>query len=376
MKREHASRAASSPCFLTPPLRVAWTLAGDRMIYDLPLVWRGVVIVYDQLKNRTVAMDEATWAIRWKAEHYLSLITNHVGLSWHQGGHAVDLDSGTTLDPFTAAVGYEKVTLGDKVLALDGDDRGQLIRAASYRERRDVWTYQPQGPHPTMQGLFCADERAVYFGLYDTSVMALSLADGQVLWRQADAAALPDALKGRRAGATDGFAIVHGEIVIFRFGMNVAGLSTADGRVVWSTPMQGISDCYLYDGRYYVTTSGGKYHILDPKTGAVMLSADLTKTLPADIRKRRPSVFAPMLVSETHTFVGMREGWLLAFERDTGRYVWNFRPKNGGGISHRSPGYFASANGRLYYADLSKCLYCLEEQTATDPVLIEQRRQR
>ncbi len=346
------------------------------MMYDLPLVEGGVVMAFDQLKNRTVAMDEATWAIRWEAEHYFSLITNRVGLSWHQGGHAVRLDSGITIEPFPVAIGYQKVALADKVVALDGDDHGQLIRAASLAQSRDLWTYQPKGPHPTIQGIFCADERAVYFGLYDTSVMALSLDDGRVLWRQAEAADLPEALKGRRAGATDGFAIVYGEIVIFRFGTNIAGLSVADGRVVWSTPILGSSDVYLYDGRYYVTTSAGKYHILDPGTGAVLLSADLMKTLPAELRKKRPSVFAPMLVSETHTFVGVREGWLLAFERDTGRYVWSFRPKKGGEISHRSPGYFASANGRFYYADLSTCLYCLEETNPTDPVLIEQRRQR
>jgi outer membrane protein assembly factor BamB len=344
------------------------------MMYDLPLVEGGVVMAFDQLKDRTVAMDEATREIRWEAEHYFSLIANHVGLSWHQGGHVVDLASGTTIEPLPAAVGYEKVALADRVVALDGNDHGQLIRVAGLTERRDLWTYQPKGPHPTIQGIFCADERGVYFGLYDTSVIALSLDDGHVLWRQVEAAELPEPLKGRRAGSTDGVAIVYGEIVIFRFGMNIAGLSTADGQVVWSTPLQGVSDVYLYDGRYYVTTRAGKYHILDPGTGALLLSADLTKTLPADIRRRRPSVFAPMLVSETHTFVGTREGWLLAFERDTGRYVWSFRPNKGGEISYRSPGYFASANGRFYYADLSTCLYCLEERTPTDPVLSEQRR--
>ena len=204
--------------------------------------------------------------------------------------------------------------------------------------------------------------------------MALSLDKGAVLWRQPEAAELPETLKGRRAGSTDGFAIVYDGIVIFRFGTNIAGLDTTDGRVVWSRPLVKATDTYLYDGRYYVTTAAGKYHTLDPHTGAVLVSADLTKTLPAEIRKQRPSSWAPMLVSETHTFVGTRQGWLLAFERDTGVYAWSFRPRKGGEISHRSPGYFASANGRFYYADLSTCLYCLEEENPSDPVLIEERR--
>lgn len=346
------------------------------MIYDLPLVEAGLVIAFDQSKGRTVALDEACWSIRWECDHYLALITSGLGLSWHRGGHVVDLATGKDISVLPMRAGYEQVETNDLIVSMGSGDEGQAVLVGSLAERRDIWKYEPNGPHPTLQGIFCADEKAVYFGLYDTSVMALSLEDGHVLWRQAEAAALPVALKGRRAGAADGFAILHGEIVIFRFGMNVAGLSVSDGRVEWSTPIQGISDCYLYDGRYYVTTSTGKYHILDPATGAVLVSADLTTTLPADIRRSRPSVFAPMLISETHAFVGTREGWLLAFERESGRYVWHFRPKKGGEISHRSPGYFASANGRFYYADLSKCLYCLEEQTPTDPVLIEQRRRR
>lgn len=375
MKRERASRFGCDRCFLVPPLRLAWALPGEAMVYHLPLVEGGLVMAFDQRKDRTVAIEEDTWATAWEANHYLGLIVDGVGLSWRQSGHLVDLRTGASLAPFPAAVGTEHAAIGSTVVAL-GFDGTDVMRAASLRERRDLWQYRPEGPHPTIQGIFCADERGVYFGLYDTSVMALALEDGRVLWRQTEAADLPAALKGRRAGATDGFAIVHGEVVIFRFATNIAGLSVADGHVVWSTPTRGVTDCYLYDGRYYVTTGSGGYQILDPRTGEVLFSADLTKTLPGEIRKRRPSVFAPLLISETHAFVGTREGWLLAFERDTGRYAWHFRPEKGGGISHRSPGYFASANGRFYYADLSKCLYCLEEVTPTDPVLAAQRRQR
>lgn len=80
---------------------------------------------------------------------------------------------------------------------------------------------------------------------------------------------------------------------------------------------------------------------------------------------------APNLVSETHLFVGTERGRIIAFARDTGEYSWSHRPKGGGPIGRR--GYFASANGRLYYADLSPRLYCLEEKKPSDPALSEQR---
>jgi outer membrane protein assembly factor BamB len=76
-----------------------------------------------------------------------------------------------------------------------------------------------------------------------------------------------------------------------------------------------------------------------------------------------------MVVSETNTYIGTLDGYIIAFERDTGRYAWHHRPRSGTGMGS----YLMTVNGRLYYTDMTFRLYCLEEEEPTDPVLRAQR---
>jgi len=66
------------------------------------------------------------------------------------------------------------------------------------------------------------------------------------------------------------------------------------------------------------------------------------------------------LVSETHLFAGTSAGYLAAWERDSGRPVWQLRPK--GAVRAAGGGRpLIGANGRLYYADMSYRIFCLEQ---------------
>jgi hypothetical protein len=65
-------------------------------------------------------------------------------------------------------------------------------------------------------------------------------------------------------------------------------------------------------------------------------------------------------------FTGTMQGSILAFERDTGKFAWAGKPKKGG-PTDIWPREFATANGRLYYADTGFRLWCMEEVTPSDP---------
>jgi len=136
---------------------------------------------------------------------------------------------------------------------------------------------------------------------------------------------------------------------------------------VWRCRRGRTDDGYLYDGRYYVNSGLGTYHVLDPLTGRELLSADLRATLPKKLDGLVPH--GSMLISDTHAYIGTIEGYIVAFERETGAYSWHHRPRGGTGMGS----YLMSANGRLYYTDMSFRLYCLEEENPTDPVLMLQK---
>lgn len=59
-------------------------------------------------------------------------------------------------------------------------------------------------------------------------------------------------------------------------------------------------------------------------------------------------------------FTGGEEGYVLAFERPKGKYVWSLRPKGASTTAHDG-NRFVAAGGRLYYTDMSLRLYALEK---------------
>ena len=112
----------------------------------------------------------------------------------------------------------------------------------------------------------------------------------------------------------------------------------------------------LYGDRYYVTGANGTYHLINAASGQTVLESQLSDSLPKKLKKAWG--WLPILVSETHLFVGSHEGHVIAFDRESGQYAWSYYPKGGGGVTR----YFVSKNRRFYYADFCFRLYCLEEQ--------------
>jgi outer membrane protein assembly factor BamB len=370
MKRERASRAGMAPRYLAPPLTLVRRTEATGIIWHRPFVDDGIEI--RQAQGKAIATDEAgtlLWTDRKKGEP--ALVCDQGVLIWRAGtAELLDPLSGRANARLPGRACIETLAIGDVLVGMSYAKGSNLMLASSLQSRMGLWTYRPDTKGPqNISGIFCADERGVYLGLSDGALVGLSLSEGKEMWRQ-ESAGMQES--GKPRVAVKGFLTAYGNSVIVRYATNVAAVSTRDGRVLWMRDIWGTLDGYLYGDRYYVTTDRGGYHVLDPKTGKVLLSADLLATLPKAVRSSPIMNFAPMLVSETHVFVGTREGYLLAFERETGRYAWHFLPKNAGVINYNGS-YFSSVNGRFYYADMSFAEYCLEEETPTDTVLKERR---
>src|SRR5262249_9171263 len=141
-------------------------------------------------------------------------------------------------------------------------------------------------------------------------------------------------------------------------------LSLESGTVLWlwvgHVPLQ----AYLYGDRYYVLGQVGEFFVLNPETGKVLEESRLGDELPAKARKEIGTICDPMLVSETHLWVGSESGNVVAFERETLKYAWHGRPKKAAS-THFNGSAFISANGRLYYGDQTFGIHCFEEVNAT-----------
>lgn len=166
--------------------------------------------------------------------------------------------------------------------------------------------------------------------------------------------------------------MVWGDHVIFEVYRNgVVAFGRRDGRRAWAHRFRAaLCQGYVYDGRYWALTTMGDLVVFEPSSGRVLLERNLKRGLPKKLAG--VSIRKPLLVSETHVFTGSHDGYVLAFDRQTGNYVWRHRAKGGASTDHDGS-YFASANGRLYYSDVSNRVYCLEEVNPTDPVLRSQR---
>jgi hypothetical protein len=197
-------------------------------------------------------------------------------------------------------------------------------------------------------------------------MVARGLLDGRELWRR-KIPKRPDCLPEPQRGIC-----LAGNTVIYKlWGGVVLGVSAGTGEILWTFATGGdqTMDVALCGDRYHVLGRDGGYFVLDASTGRTLLKANLKSTLPGKLSKLRD--FFPLLVSETHAWVGVGPGYLMAFDRHTGEYAWHRLPKGAGSFQGQTS--FASANGRFYYSDCSARMYWLEEENPTDPVLKAQR---
>jgi outer membrane protein assembly factor BamB len=200
----------------------------------------------------------------------------------------------------------------------------------------------------------------------DGAVIAFSLVTGEEMWRHSLADLSLQLPSGTRPGSADGLlAIWDDKVVMTVSSTYVLALSLGDGSRCWEWRSESAGlfrTGYLYDGRYYTLDSLGGYAVVDAATGKLVLAVRLQVPAKTGVA----SVSLPILASETHFFTGSRQGPIVAFERDTGKFVWAGMPRRGSGTEAFSL-EFATANGRLYYADMGFRLWCMEEVTPSDP---------
>jgi len=387
LKRENASRAATVPCHLAPPLGEAWMMrcGGALDATDLPLIDEGLLFLRRSATDgMLVALDESSRREAWVSDLVGSPQLAHGGLlvTFAELGklHLVSQRTGRVEGVVTGPGAQDAVAQGRLLIARALEGGSEVVYAANLETRQTLWQY-PMLEERRVLGLFAAGEDCVVLGTDhldvargDGCVVGLSCESGRELWRHSVADLTWQDVQAVRPGHPQGALVICGDTVIVEVVKHyIVALSLQDGRRLWTwhLPETAIWQGYLYGDRYYVIGGFGSYHVLDPSTGRLIFETDLRKTLPKSLRDVNPH--APLLISETHAFTGSLGPHVLAFDRETGQYAWSHAPE-GAGSTAFSGAYFMSVNGRFYYADMSFRMYCLEEETPTDPVLTEQRR--
>lgn len=363
-----ASRAIAQ-LHLAPPLRETRVIRYSGYGIDPPIVSNGVLFLKEA--RNWVARDERThakiWSRRWTGEMGTAPRAVWDGkLAVWEGDTALLLNISTGIEERRV----EGLHLGWAVMVGDilvGWWRG-CVYAADLRSARLLWRFDADATDNAISCEPCATDERVFVGLEDGSILALGLSDGQPIWRQR----APNG-SGARAYVR-GRACVSGDTVIFRVGgggdVGVVALAASTGDVVWTFDLHDVvQDGAFYGPFYHVVGWSGRYGLLEVSTGRQILISSLSSTLPSTLATLRD--FFPLLLSETHAWVGAGSGYLLAFNRETGEYAWHRLPKRAGAFQRQT--HFTSVNGRLYYADMSARMYWLEEEHPTDPVLRAQR---
>lgn len=348
-----ASRSAQTPCHLAPPLREFRAFSYGHIVWNLPLVDQGLLFL--SLRKRLRALDEKTLREVWALDRNSSpaaLIDGQLVTWVDEYAHILDSKTARRRTKRKWPVAIECAIVGDLFFGQSFEE-GQLLYAASLVSGKVQWSFRPGPKDGRIACVFCATEEGVFFGFENGTISALGLKTGRELWRRT----LPK-VQGL-TNQVQRMAIAYGDTVVFMTGCSIVAVSAENGRSVWKRSIaDAIVDGCLYGDRYYALTATGQFFAISAKSGRVLFETSLKKHLPPKFKMI--DSFFPMLVSETHTFIGCNYGYVLCFERDTGKYVWSHRPKGWG--SFHSQTYFMSANGRFYYADMSGRLYCLQEE--------------
>lgn len=353
---------------LRPPLREAWAHKWKHLMTDLPFEDDDRIYFRDpsSIPLAVVAVDKRSGKLAWRQ----SAVYRAEGMRQHRL-ICVSLDGLQVVVPETGAIerslspgvisGLGFGSVGDLLICASFESDHHVFSAIDFQSGKEVWRWQ-SGRDEFVTSHFAANHEAVCFGLRGGPVLALDPRTGRELWRgtvgdfkykDASDWDKPDVF---RPCEVQGVTVIHGDRVIFPvFSFGVVACSVKDGRRLWTHRSNTPSAVALYDGRYYIL--GSELWVLDPSSGQVLME----KALHAPVSKRediRPAL--ALLVSDTHIFTGSREGYVLAFERDSGEFVWGHRPKVTGGIGKSTGTSFGATDQHLYYYDMSFRVYCLE----------------
>jgi len=354
----HASRAVGSSLDLRPPLTAGWSI--EYLRSRLPLA--DETRLFAVRKRQLLCYDAATGAELWSvdlrrqgAELHALWRDQLVFSTEARRVRVVAAESGEQTAEYRLPRPETPIVIDDRLIALASNS----LYAADLRDGRLVWqTPLSIESGVTVACLYSASPTHVIVALSNGTVEGYSLESGKRVWRTR--LSLPTSPNGEAPGEPTGWSFVFEDVVLLRLWSAWAlALSIETGEIVWRHQFpRSISDAQLYGDRYYVCTTGPTYHVLEASTGRTVLETPLLD-VPAKLQKLPVDALFPILVSETHVFGGVDPGIVVAFGRETGRYVWHCQPKSAGPFQRQT--YFMSVDRRLYYAEMSGKLHCMEE---------------
>ncbi len=361
-----------STSLLSPPLREVLAIRQGSIVSVLPVAGDAVVAAEDKRDLRI--LDAATLETKARARRFSPAFVD--GYDVYGWGEDAPRSKGLVrfllLDSRYVS---RTISIGDRVVG------GGVVevRAWDIVSRRVAWewTCDVQGGDRgnMLRTNLCSDGELVYFGLRDRTIRALSVETGEEAWRTTMVKD-PEPFKGpdwtrdsywSNLEPRGNGAVANG-LVYFHAGYVVA-LDSKTGQHVWQTKV-GANYGQLHGDGYHALRLSGEYEVLDARTGRRRFKTVLSKEVPSTFQSGGGGVFGPMVVSDTHIFCGWGVGYLLAFERKTGKLVWHHRATPA--LSFHQDNYFQIANGRLYTGDYGT-MRIYEEVNATDPILVEQR---
>jgi len=176
-----------------------------------------------------------------------------------------------------------------------------------------VWAFDRTVPNLTLRGLSAPliVNNRIYCGLDNGHVIALSLADGQLLWDQALSVATGRTELDRLIDVDADIVAGQDGLFVVTFGSDLALVDPQSGQARWRRSVKSYTGMALGAGSVYVTDADGYVIALDAETGAQIWKQDGLK-----YRRLSPPAFF-----DGHVVVGDYDGHLHWLSPKDGQIV-------------------------------------------------------
>lgn len=233
------------------------------------------------------------------------------------------------------------VAFGERIFV--GADSGYLY-ALSLKDGDVLWRFKATGPVHATPAL--AEDR-LYFGDHDGRFYALSVADGRELWRQS----FPAPIMSQPLVLPD-------KIILVTLTGTLMAVGREDGSILWSYPTGSLREMTLYgqgapayesgQNLLYVGLHDGRILAVEAQRGALRWE----KTLAGAAGPFTDIDMQPLL-SAGKLYVATHSGKLYCLESRSGQVLWS--------QDVGSSADFAMAEDRLYVAGSDGVLYALNK---------------
>lgn len=290
------------------------------------------------------ALDAASGRTRWRTDVDLALSAGPgaggglVAVGTNEGD-VVALDAATGKRLWKAKVGGEvlaaPLVTADRVIVRTVDGR---LRALAASDGREHWAVEELVPRLSLRGtaspVLAGD--TVICGFDNGKVIAVSLAEGEVLWQAQVSTARGRSELERLADVDSAVRVSGGDVYAVGYQGRVVMLALDSGQVWWGRDLSSYRGLAVDDDRVYVATSDGDVVALRRRDGTVLWQQEGLK---------RRGLGTPAAVG-TAVVVGDFEGYLHWLDRDTGKFVAREHP--GGARISAAP---LAVDGRVVVID-------------------------